>query len=135
MEGRHHLPTTGQVTKWFVRFLTRNPRLVFWKSQPIGKERAIVTPGRINRWFKESEAYMYLEEVGAMSILFEGRRMFNGDESGFPLGRRKGTRVLAEKGSKIVHEVRNSDKTQITVLATMNVSEISSLLSLSFQVN
>nr|XP_054771780.1 uncharacterized protein LOC129279702 [Lytechinus pictus] len=104
--------------KWFGRFLTRNPRLVFRKSQPIGKERAIVTPGRIDRWFKELEAY--LEEVGAMSILFEGRRMFNCDESGFPLGGRKGTRVLAEKGSKVVHEVRNSDKTQITVLATMN---------------
>eukprot|EP00057_Strongylocentrotus_purpuratus_P026968 XP_011681442.1 PREDICTED: uncharacterized protein LOC105446387 [Strongylocentrotus purpuratus] len=60
--------------------------------------------------------------VGAMSCLYEPRRLFNCDESGFAIGGRAGTRVLAEKGSKLVHELRNTDKTQMSVLVYLNAA-------------
>ena len=62
-------------------------------------------------------------QVGAiMSCLYEPRRLFNCDESGFAIGGRAGTRVLAEKGSKLVHELRNTDKTQVSVLVSLNAA-------------
>ena len=106
--------------KWFLAFMKRNPRLSFRKPQGIGKERAVVTPARIDRWFSDLESYLH--ELGATSILQEGRRMFNSDESGFSLSGSSSNKVLAEKGSKIVPEVRNTDKSQITVLATANAA-------------
>ncbi|XP_072172323.1 uncharacterized protein [Diadema setosum] len=105
---------------WWEAFLRRHPTITLRKPQPIGKERAILTPGRIDRWLREFEEY--LVDNAAQSILEEPRRMFNCDESGFALGGRVGTRVLAEKGAKIVHELKNSDKTQITVLATVSAA-------------
>ena len=48
--------------------------------------------------------------------------MFNCDESGFALGGKAGKRVLAEKGSKVVHVVKSSDKSQVTVLATVSAT-------------
>ncbi|XP_030834702.1 uncharacterized protein LOC115921391 [Strongylocentrotus purpuratus] len=104
------------------RFLKRNPRLSLRTPQAIGKERAIVTVGTINKWFDEFESY--LKEVNAMSILTEPNRMFNCDESGFALGGggKAGKRVLAEKGSKVVHVVKSSDKSQVTVLATVSAT-------------
>ena len=47
------------------------------------------------------------------------RRIFNADESGFPLSV-KSSQVLAPKGAKHVYQVVNSDKTQITVMACFN---------------
>ena len=96
-----------------------NYKEIFRKSQAIGKERAVVTPAQNEEWFGGFERY--LQEIGAVSILNEGSSMFNCDESGFALGGKTGTRVLAEKGTKIVHELRNTDKSQITVLAAVNV--------------
>ena len=121
MDGRHtpfkdNLPGD----KWFSAFMRRNPRLAFRTPQPMGKERAVVTPARVDRWFTELETY--LEELGATSILYEGNRMFNCDESGFALGGTRCNKVLAEKGSKVVPEFRNTDKTQITVLATVSAA-------------
>ena len=80
---------------WFSAFMVRNPWLSFRKPQGIGKERAVVTPGRVDRWFSDLESH--LAERRVTSILYEGRGMFNCDESGFTLGGCTGNKVLAEK--------------------------------------
>ncbi|XP_030834211.1 uncharacterized protein LOC105440922 [Strongylocentrotus purpuratus] len=120
-DGRPNpFPNNKPGDTWFSGFLKRNPRLSLRTPQAIGKERAIVTAGTINIWFDEFESY--LKEVNATSILTEPNRMFNCDESGFALGGEAGKRVLAEKGSKVVHVVKSSDKSQVTVLATVSAT-------------
>ena len=106
--------------KWFERFQARNPRLTLRRTQAIGRERAVVTPARINKWFDDLEDY--LQENEACSVLYEPERLFNCDESGFALGGKCWNRVLAEKGAKVVHEIKNSNKAQITVLATVGAA-------------
>ncbi|CAG2186154.1 unnamed protein product [Mytilus edulis] len=57
------------------------------------------------------------EEVeGGMDILKDPSRLYNADESGFPLCP-KTSKVLTMRGSKQVYNFSSSDKTQITVLA------------------
>ncbi|XP_041471793.1 uncharacterized protein LOC121421197 [Lytechinus variegatus] len=103
--------------RWWTSFRARNPKLVFRKAQSVGKERTAVTKNRIDRWFEDLEKY--LEEHNARSILEEPSRIFNADESGFPLGGRLNDRVLALKGEKVVQQFKNSEKGQVTVLVTV----------------
>lgn len=52
-------------------------------------------------------------------MISDPRRVFNADESGFPICV-KSTKVLAPTGSRHVYQVLPGDKTQITVLACFN---------------
>nr|XP_054775173.1 uncharacterized protein LOC129283361 [Lytechinus pictus] len=102
--------------RWWSSFRARHPQLVFRKPQPIGKERTAVTKNRIDKWFKELEDY--LGENNARSILEEPNRLFNADESGFPLGGRASDRVLSLKGERVIQQFKNAEKGQVTVLVT-----------------
>ena len=53
------------------------------------------------------------------AILSDPRRLFNADETGFPLAVQSG-KVLAPRGAKTVYHVATSEKTQITTLACFN---------------
>ena len=55
------------------------------------------------------------------NILSDGSRVFNMDESGFPLSV-KSLKALAEKGSKNVYHATTENKTNITILACCNGS-------------
>lgn len=55
-------------------------------GETLGKERAMVTVQRLEKWFTDYEAYMKSPEVDdGENILKDGSRIFNCDESGFPL--------------------------------------------------
>ena len=60
-------------------------------------------------------------EVEGSSILADPSRLFNADESGFPLSV-KTTKVLAPKEAKHVYNVCTSDKSQITVMICMSAA-------------
>ena len=61
--------------RWWLSFQKRHTELVFRKPQAIGKERTVVTQGRLDRWFEGLETY--LDTINAKSILDEPRRFFN----------------------------------------------------------
>ena len=108
--------------RWFSAFMVRNPPLSFRKPQGIGIERAIVTPGRVDRWFSDLESH--LAEHRVTSILYDGRGMFNCDESGFALAGSTGNKVLAEKGSNIVPEMRKVEECSIAMRAALRLAAV-----------
>ena len=93
---------------WWRGFCRRHPNIVPRVPTPIGKERAIVSTLTVDHWF--DRFYRYMEEVNALSVLHEAGRMFNCDESGFALAGKKGTKVMAEMGTKKLFEYQSSTK-------------------------
>ena len=89
------------------------------RPSPLGQQRAAVTFDQMQGWYKGFN--QYLTETGTMHILSSPQRIFNCDESGFPLCITTG-RVLAEKGRKNVYQRVSNTKQQITVLACMSAS-------------
>ena len=79
-----------------------------------------MTESRINQLFDAFEEY--LDANSTRSLLSEANRMFNCEESGFALAGRTKDQAIAEKGTKIVHELKNSDKQQITMLAAISAN-------------
>ncbi|XP_046581221.1 MFS-type transporter clz9-like, partial [Haliotis rubra] len=80
----------------------------------LAKERAMVTKEKIDQWFDSLSEY--LNQNADMQLLSKPSRIFNADESGFPLCPKSG-KVLAEKGCQNVYNFSSSDKSQVTVLA------------------
>ena len=67
---------------------------------------------------------MLSEEVpDGKAILQDPSRIYNADESGFPLCPKQG-KVLAMRGSSVVYHFPNSDKSQLTVLACCSANAI-----------
>lgn len=104
---------------WFKAFMRRNPSLSIRTSEHLGLERAIVTPEKIKNWFKEMTEYFTSEDL--IDIFDDPERLFNCDESGFPLCVRTG-KVLAAKGARSVYSFGNSNKSQITTMACFNAA-------------
>ncbi|XP_072167358.1 uncharacterized protein [Diadema setosum] len=105
--------------KWLAGFMRRHPELSERKPELLGGERAVVSSEKIDRFY--ADLHDYLEQKGCLSILSSPDRMFNCDETGFALCG-KMCRVLATKGSRTVSAVGSSDKSQVTVLATISAS-------------
>lgn len=103
---------------WYKAFLRRHPDVSERVSSSLGRQRAIVTPETIHKWFGDLQCYLMSEVPDWAALVNDPRRFFNCDESGFPLCPKSG-KVLAPTGAKHVYEVTSS-KTQITVLATFN---------------
>lgn len=77
---------------WFTRFLSRHPHISERMGEALGKERALVTVEKLKGWFGECKAYV--ETIDA-DLLKDPKRIFNADESGFPLCARS-ERVLEQ---------------------------------------
>ncbi|XP_071138373.1 uncharacterized protein [Mytilus edulis] len=101
---------------WYFSFKSRHPEISERTPNDLGKERAMVSPFKIKKWFEDFTKYMTEEVEGGMDILKDPSRLYNADESGFPLCP-KTSKVLTMRGSKQVYIFFSSDKTQITVLA------------------
>ena len=84
---------------------------------------ANVTRQAIMDWFKAAREYIKNVD-GGYAALRDPKRMFNCDESGFPLDGNAGRirLVLAKKGSKHVMKRDRGTKTQITVLGCANAA-------------
>ncbi len=74
----------------------------------------------VETWFTTLCSYLRNEVEGWEAMMKDPRRVFNADESGFPLCAMSG-RVLAQKGAKHVYQIVSS-KTQITVMACFNAN-------------
>ena len=100
---------------WWEGFRRRHPNVSWRKPELIGKERAVLTSEKADKWFEGLNTYLRSEVEGGMDIMKDPTRIFNADELGFPL-QAKSEKVLAPKGAKDVYQQSTSCKSQITVL-------------------
>lgn len=120
-DGRDNPFTDNRPGKdWYIAFMKRHPILSQRQQQQLGKERAVVSPDKVESWFADLKKYLDTE-VHDDTLWTDPTRWYNADESGFPLNP-KGGKVLAMKGCSNVYQVTSSDKSQITVLACMSAS-------------
>ncbi len=100
---------------WYYGFVKRHPEIRERTPSKLGKERAVMTPERIERWFKDLRDFLG-NEVNDPTLINDPSRIYNADESGFPLCPKSG-KVLSKRGMKVVYNYTSSNNTQITVLA------------------
>ncbi|CAG2184851.1 unnamed protein product [Mytilus edulis] len=70
---------------WYYSLKSRHPEILERTCHDLGKERAMVSPFKIKKWFEDFSKYMAEEVEGGMDILKDPSRLYNADESGFPL--------------------------------------------------
>lgn len=75
----------------------------------------------VTGWFNTLKEHLKSEVPGWEDMFKDPRRVFNADESGFPLCTTTG-RVIAPTGAKHVYQVVSNNKQQITVMACMNAN-------------
>ena len=106
---------------WYDGFCRRHQEIKERKPQALGRERAIISFEMIEQWFDTLQSYLKKEIKDHEMLVQDPRRIFNADESGFPLCATT-SRVLAPTGAKHVYQVVANDKTQITVMACLNAN-------------
>ena len=104
---------------WYRAFKSRNPTVAERVSHKHGRQRAAVTMQQLDAWYKGVSGYLEEEVPDWQQLLGDPRRIFNADESGFPLSVTSG-RVLTPRGVKHVYQVVSSTKQQLTVMMGMN---------------
>ena len=104
---------------WYKGFITRNPSVSERVPQRLGRERTQVTMSKLEAWYRDCLAFLKEEVPDWEQLLKDPRRLFNCDESGFPLSVTSG-RVLAPRGARHVYQVVANTKLQLTVMACMN---------------
>lgn len=105
---------------WLNGFFGRHPQLTLRSTLQLGKERAIISPEKINKWFADFTSYIKYD-VKDLDILKDPSRLYNADESGFSLCANTG-KVIGYKGAPVVYNFGNSSKQQITVMACASAS-------------
>ena len=115
--ARLNIPTPfpdGRPTKnWYYLFMKRFPYLGIRQAQLLSRERAGVTRKGIEEWYEEFQRYLI--ETGNIDILQEPNRIFNCDETGFPIAP-KPPKIIAERGTPNVYARGSSSKQTITVM-------------------
>lgn len=105
---------------WVYRFLKRWPELSSRLPENLGHQRAHVTEDKIRNWFNGLEDFLLEEHcINANDFLSteNGSRIFNLDESGFPLAGTNGKlKIITSRGSKNVYKMTPDSKEQVTVL-------------------
>ncbi|XP_072375131.1 uncharacterized protein [Diabrotica undecimpunctata] len=101
---------------WYRAFMKRNPELCLRTTEAVTQASACISENDIKNWFKTIETE--LENEGVKSILQDGNRIYNGDETNFLLCP-KNKKVIACKGTKNVYEVDQATaKAALTVMFT-----------------
>uniref|UniRef100_A0A2C9LU19 HTH CENPB-type domain-containing protein n=1 Tax=Biomphalaria glabrata TaxID=6526 RepID=A0A2C9LU19_BIOGL len=113
-ESNHKTPTK----QWLYAFYKRHPELVLRTPFSLGKERAVILPTNVHKWFLELQDCINRIDP---SLLNDPACIFNADESGFTFDP-KSWRVIACKGSKHVYTVTSGCKPQVTVLACISAA-------------
>lgn len=104
---------------WFQKFKKRHPEIALRTPMALGQERASISYDMILGWYDVLFAFLEKEIPDYRNMLKDPRRVFNADESGFPLAVKSG-RVIAPTGARHVYQVVTNTKTQITVMAALN---------------
>ncbi|XP_053376472.1 uncharacterized protein LOC128547525 [Mercenaria mercenaria] len=105
---------------WFYSFKKRHPDVSERTAMNLGHQRAIVNLAMVEGWYAGLYEYLKSEVQDYENLVKDPRRIFNADESGFPLCFKTG-KVLASKGASHVYNVTTSNKQQITVMVCFNV--------------
>ena len=118
----NNLPSTG----WVYSFLKRHPIVSSRIPENLGFQRAYIDEKGSRKWHQGLENFLR-EEHGINTAEFlsteNADRIFNLDESGFPLQGTNGKcKVMAERGAKNVFRLNTDKKQQITVLACVSAS-------------
>ena len=111
-----NLPSLG----WVYRFLRRHPELSKRMPESLGYQKTYVTEQKIRDWFAGVEKFLQDQhKIDAASFFCEAnaQRVFNLDESGFPLAGTNGKlKIITARGAKNVYKVGPDSKEQVTVL-------------------
>lgn len=103
--------------KWVRSFLKRHPKLSVRQSGPLPVSRALgCSKDILDKWFCDFEVFLNQHD-----LLNKADRIWNADESGFPLQQRGG-KVMTSRGAKTVYSISSSSKQQITTLACINAA-------------
>ena len=82
--------------QWLRGFFKRHPYLSVRTTIQLGKEQAVITTEKIQRWFAEFERYVK-DELKDETLLLDPSRIYNADETGFSLCAQKNSKVVAKK--------------------------------------
>jgi len=102
-----------------MHFLKRHPEISRRRAQNLGTHRATISPESVRRWFGDLESY--LRKEGYDDILKDLSRIYNCDESGFPLSPNTGF-VLVPRVASHVYQLSSNTRAQITILASVSAS-------------
>ena len=109
---------------WLMRFEDRwSHRISCRTPARLSVGHAMLTKEQIRNWFYNGRVH-FTAIPGALAALNDANRVFNADESGFPLDQSNGVmkKVFAQRGSKHVRIRSCGAKEQITVLACGNAA-------------
>ena len=105
---------------WVYRCLNRHPDVSARIPENLGHQRTYVTEQSLRNWFEGLQQFLLQERsLDAVDFLSTGNaaRIFNADESGFPLSGSNGKlKIITEKGVKNVYRITLDTKQHITVL-------------------
>ena len=102
---------------WWYAFLRRHPQVVMRQPQALQAAHALsCTPQILDRWFAEFEQFLLQHD-----LLDKPFRIWNCDESGFPLCPKSG-KVLALQGARNVYHLTGNSKEQITTLCCISAA-------------
>ena len=102
---------------WWTSFCKWHPQLTLRSASRLAYRRAVAQDPEIFQQY-----FDLLEETLKQNGLFdEAARIFNCDESGFPLDYKPG-KVVSAKGLKALNVATSGDKSQLTVLACASAS-------------
>ncbi|XP_033760780.1 jerky protein homolog-like [Pecten maximus] len=104
---------------WYTSFMKRHPDLSERIPQALGHERAAISVPMVEARYDGLFTFLEKEVPNSELLIQNPRRIFNADESGFPLCMKCG-KVLTQTGAKHVHQVVANTKQQITVMACFN---------------
>lgn len=112
----NNIPSNG----WVYRFFNRNPELSLRVPENLSHKRANINKDQILKWFEDLSKFLY-EEHGIEAADFftenNAHRIFNLDETGFPLAGTNGKlRVITTRGVKNVYKLVPDTKEQVSVL-------------------
>ena len=106
--------------------MSRYPELSSRTPEKFGYIRTYITEGQIRKWFENLVTFLREEQgINAANFFCEdnANRIFNLDESGFPLAGTNGRlKIITAKGAKNVYRIAPDSKEQITVLGCVSAS-------------
>ncbi|XP_053389361.1 uncharacterized protein LOC128552359 [Mercenaria mercenaria] len=100
--------------------MNRHPEISLRSPRQLGKERAVIKPEHVEKWFTDFESFIK-DTVPDPVILLDPTRLYNADETGFSMCPKTG-HVLGLRGAKSVYNITASDRSQITVMAGMSAA-------------
>ena len=97
-------------------FMKRHPNLSWRTPQQLGYQRLLIQPSDIKAWFGDLQLFLIEEVPEFDKLVNDPARLYNMDESGFPLSV-KSLKALAQVGTKNVYHATTETHANITVLA------------------